>query len=271
MKKIFEAVSSFQPVYRINNREENLDFFRKTLGIRPLLEEGALVDMGGNETKQCRFQLEESPASKGYHEVAWGRDGKRHAGTTLLVSREELEQLLLHRPKFDDVFFYSRDGEWGLETFSPENDVFRVVSNPEFRIKSRDRLSGVDPELDVKAETDYQGLTDFKVLEVSLRYNSKQADAATFFSHYFDMLPDNEGRLVFPFVTIELLDRAYSDGAVATDTWDLEVLGFHLDPQADLPALAADFISPDLDYYLDPAGHVLSVKTPFGVELWFEK
>nr|WP_243459928.1 CppA N-terminal domain-containing protein [Lactococcus cremoris] len=66
MSEIINHITAFQPVYRVLHREENLDFYRGVLGFKVLVEEGAMVWLGGHEAKKDRFQLEESP---GFHPV----------------------------------------------------------------------------------------------------------------------------------------------------------------------------------------------------------
>ena len=44
MSEIINHITAFQPVYRVLNREENLDFYREVLGFKVLVEDG-LVGM----------------------------------------------------------------------------------------------------------------------------------------------------------------------------------------------------------------------------------
>ncbi len=52
MSEIINHITAFQPVYRVLNREENLDFYREVLGFKVLVEEGAMVWLGGHEAKK---------------------------------------------------------------------------------------------------------------------------------------------------------------------------------------------------------------------------
>ncbi|MFG7388001.1 CppA N-terminal domain-containing protein [Lactococcus lactis] len=55
MSEIINHITAFQPVYRVLNREENLDFYREVLGFKVLVEEGAMVWLGGHEAKKIGF------------------------------------------------------------------------------------------------------------------------------------------------------------------------------------------------------------------------
>ena len=43
---VFEQMEFYSPVLRINNREENIDFYQNTLGFKVLSEENSLVFLG---------------------------------------------------------------------------------------------------------------------------------------------------------------------------------------------------------------------------------
>lgn len=51
------------PVIKVNNRNLNQDFYVKTLGMKSLLEEAALLSLG-DQTKTEKLILEESPSMR---------------------------------------------------------------------------------------------------------------------------------------------------------------------------------------------------------------
>lgn len=89
MSEIINHITAFQPVYRVLNREENLDFYREVLGFKVLVEEGAMVWLGGHEAKKDRFQLEESPGFRPVEGL------KKHGQTVIKANSSEIEQLIV--------------------------------------------------------------------------------------------------------------------------------------------------------------------------------
>ena len=51
------------PVLKVNNRRLNLEFYCRTLGMKNLLEEGAIVSLG-DQTKSEKLVIEESPSMR---------------------------------------------------------------------------------------------------------------------------------------------------------------------------------------------------------------
>lgn len=58
---VFEQMEFYSPVLRINNREENIDFYQNTLGFKVLSEENSLVIFGDWAQAGSLFLIEESP------------------------------------------------------------------------------------------------------------------------------------------------------------------------------------------------------------------
>lgn len=56
-------ISSISPVLKTNNRNVNQEFFEKVLGMKTLLEDGALLSLG-DQSKTDRLYLEESPSMR---------------------------------------------------------------------------------------------------------------------------------------------------------------------------------------------------------------
>ena len=76
MSEILNHINGFLPVYRVLNREENLDFFRDVLGLKVLLEEGAMVFLGGHESKKRRLLREIKNTRLRFW---WARQMKSHS------------------------------------------------------------------------------------------------------------------------------------------------------------------------------------------------
>ena len=50
------------PIFRVNNRQENIDFYQNTLGFKLLTEENALAVFTDWTDRNSLFVIEESPA-----------------------------------------------------------------------------------------------------------------------------------------------------------------------------------------------------------------
>ena len=50
------------PIFRVNNRQENIDFYQNTLGFKLLTEENALAVFTDWSERNSLFVIEESPA-----------------------------------------------------------------------------------------------------------------------------------------------------------------------------------------------------------------
>ncbi|MDR0199684.1 MAG: CppA family protein [Streptococcaceae bacterium] len=238
---IFEVATGIRPVYRVNDREENLRFYRDVLGLKVLLEEGAMVELGGTDGVK-RLLLEESPADWGFRKVE-GR--KRHVWTVLIAEPVEIAGRLAH----EEVSAQATrvvEGASGLvaEFVSPEGDVFVLAS----QLKDLSNLTD-NTAVAVKVDTDetaaLKGLSDVEVAEVRVAGKT----------------PKWESRFV-------KFDRVSGEvDLTARDTWDLEAIEFLVPEDTDLSSYGEEFD----DYYLDAPEKLLTVSDRTGLELWFEK
>jgi catechol 2,3-dioxygenase-like lactoylglutathione lyase family enzyme len=104
MKTVFENVVRMVPVIRVNNRDLNLAFYTKTLGLKVISEENAMAFLGGKSAKtraDARLILEESPSMR----------------TRAVNGAKKLRKVVLFSPEFTT----------GFEATSPEGDVFEIV------------------------------------------------------------------------------------------------------------------------------------------------
>lgn len=108
MKTVFENVIRMVPVIRVNNRDLNLEFYTKTLGLKVISEENAMAFLGGKLAKtraDARLILEESPSMR----------------TRAVNGVKKLRKVVLLSPEFTD----------GFTATSPEGDVFEVIPSPQ--------------------------------------------------------------------------------------------------------------------------------------------
>lgn len=234
-KEILEV----HPVYRVNNREENLNFFREVLGLKVLIEEGAMVELGGHKEKVGKLLLEESPMRDGFHAAS---SIKRHAQTVIQADASEIKQLLAKNLELENRIFKGATG-FAFEAVSPEKDVFLVTSDNDLS-----QLTEVDKwnlSLELTADENFLGLSTFAIKEIVINVSAH----STF---------------VFPKLT-EIL--ACHTDLSATDTWDIESLELLVSDDTDLRQLSQEFD----ETYLDKENRILSVQLSTGLELWFKK
>ncbi|MCU5753272.1 CppA N-terminal domain-containing protein [Lactococcus lactis] len=117
MSEIINHITAFQPVYRVLNREENLDFYREVLGFKVLVEEGAMVWLGGHEAKKDRFQLEESPGFRPVEGL------KKHGQTVIKANSSEIEQLIVRNLDKISKVYKGKNG-FAFSALSPESELF---------------------------------------------------------------------------------------------------------------------------------------------------
>ena len=141
MSEIINHITAFQPVYRVLHREENLDFYRGVLGFKVLVEEGAMVWLGGHEAKKDRFQLEESP---GFHPV----EGlKKHGQTVIKANSSEIEQLIVRNLDKIAKIYQGKNG-LAFTALSSEAGLFLV----NFRLMTRPTRPTRNKKTKIKAK-----------------------------------------------------------------------------------------------------------------------
>lgn len=259
MSEILNNIVSFLPVYRVLNREQNLDFFRDVLGMKVLLEEGAMVWLGGHKAQENRFLLEESPESRAVVGT------KKHAQTVFTAPAKEVEQLLAKN--LDKVSRVFSDGEnFAFEAISPENDVFCLFAeNLSTGLKEIEKTA-----VNLPVEADFVGLSDFHLAR--LQVNVAELGLLDFFGKVFDVAPNaTEQTLDLPFVSLQEQVASGQDLlADSEETLDLEFVLVRVKADFDLKAYAEQFA--DLSgIYLDKEAQTLALTAPNHTEVWFVK
>jgi len=241
MSEIIKNITAFQPVYRVLDREDNLNFFRDVLGLKVLMEEAAMVWLGGHEVKEGRFQLEESPGLRAV------KGPKKHQRTILRADANEVEQLIIRNLTKISKVYKGKSG-YTFEAVSPENDVFWVTS---------------------EALTDLSALTEVQTEQVEVNNVTDQA-VIKFYEEAFGTSA-HEGRLELPLLTLTFTVTEGEDLiAPADEVLDLEFIVVMIDKSYDLKKFANQFT----DYngtYLDASAKTFSIEVPDHVELWFVK
>ncbi|MDR2977053.1 MAG: CppA family protein [Streptococcaceae bacterium] len=222
------------PVYRINNREINLNFFKNVLGMKVHLEEGAMVELGGHQNQEARVLLEESPAKVKY---ASAGSVKKHARTVIFANADEVNKLSRNNISNKKVEFL---GNEGFSALSPEGDEFWLIASDFFQ----------------KCDSLNTGLSDFLVSELKLNVAS-----LTTARRDFEIF--NEISTVFKLTFNEQVPNALQN------TWDIEAILVQLPESSDLKELYDRFSG--YEPYLDKEQKLLSVYLPEGLEIWFEK
>lgn len=256
MSEILDHIKNFLPVYRVLNREENLNFFRDVLGLKVHLEEGAMVWLGGNQSKENCFLLEESP------EVRTVRGNKKHSNTILTADEGEIEQLLArHSGQVENIF---TDGErYGFEAISPEHDHFLLLPKEMHLMLP---ISADDIKFEIDA--DFKGLSGVKIKSLDL--NVSETGLIDFISDLLNV-ESSQHAVNLPFVRLnEKMVEGSDLQATADETLDLEFLVFIVDQSADLIGFSNE-IDAYNGIYLDKAGKTLSLDAPNNMEIWFVK
>lgn len=259
MSGIIKNIVAFQPVYRVLHREENLDFFRDVLGLKVLMEEGAMVWLGGHEAKCDRFQLEESPDFRSVSGL------KKHARTIIKTAKSEIEQLLVRQlDKIAKV--YTSEQGYAFEAISPENDVFLLVPNELTELSAQSEVG--KETLNITKNSEFKGLSDFEISEIDLNVADKSV--IEFYESVFDVQSD-QGVFDLPFVKLNLHIAEGEDLMAPTDeTLDLEFLVFMIAKTFDLEKFSSRFEAAD-GTYIDAGAKTFSIEVPDHVELWFVK
>ena len=232
------------PVYRVLNREENLNFYRDVLGMKVLNEENATVDLGGFDAKSRRIILEESPESRSVN------GAKKHGKTVLIAAADEISQLLVRNLDKVNRVFKTENG-FAFEAISPENDVFLLT-------ESLSNLTEIaKSELEIE-EKEFAGLSDFTVAELTIRISDEKI------TKYYNNL----------FGSLDLLKFELAEGSDLTantvETLDLEALMIEVSADFDLAEFSSnltDFEKP----YLDKSEKLLALEIPNHLDFWLVK
>lgn len=249
--KIFEALAFNVPFIRVNNRDENIAFYRDSLGLRLISEENAIALFSAYDNPKEKIIIEESPATRTRKVVD---DQKKLKQVRIKCQKaSDIESLLARGAAYTKL--YQGENGYAFETKSPENDFFLL--HAETNLSS---LREIEP-IDFKLSDDFKGLSDFEIDQITLRVKDNKAER--FYEEIFNnQLPLN---LVF----------SIEDGEDLTvspnETWDLEILEFQVAKEQSLKELKAYFESKDLPVYLDKSEKILVISDDSKIELWFVK
>ncbi|MFC4651809.1 CppA N-terminal domain-containing protein [Lactococcus nasutitermitis] len=251
MSEILKSITEVMPVYRVLNREENLNFFRDVLGFKVLMEEGAMVWLGGHEAKKAHLLLEESPGLRS------ANGAKKHGLTVIKANREEIIQLLAGQlEKISKV--YQTETGYAFEAISPENDVFVLTDNENSHLTEIAKSA-----INFSVRQNFTGLSNFEVEEIKVNVtNSATKDFLT------EILDE---KLTVASTKILFTTSDDEDLNVASDeTLDLEFLRFGVEKEFDLSAFEENF-DKTVKNYLDKSARTLVLTAPNGMEIWFVK
>ena len=193
------------PIFRVNNRQENIDFYQNTLGFKLLTEENALAVFTDWSERNSLFVIEESPAYR-----CRAVEGPKKINKVVIKVSDPLEieylwRVMITKPR---LFFKGKKGML-LKTISPENGLILMHAEDDLST-----LKTVE-YADVEEKEDFKGVSDFTV--ESLTLNVVDTAQAAFF---YDNLFGEELPLSIHFEKAEGPDLQVSPD----QTWDLEIL-----------------------------------------------
>ena len=114
---LFDGITFKHPVLRVNNRDHNIDFYKR-LGFKLVVEENALAIFSA-KNKKASFIIEESP----------------HPRTRAVEGTKKTNQLVVKLPNANELLavlgngvvverLFEGDKGFAFETISPEGDLF---------------------------------------------------------------------------------------------------------------------------------------------------
>ena len=233
------------PVLKVNNRNVNQRFYEETLGMKVLVEEGALLSLG-DASKVEKIVLEESPSMRS-RKV----EGPKKLGRIVVkvAQAQEIDYLLARQP--ETTALYQGAKGRAFEVVSPQGDTIFVHAEEDLK-----SLVPIDSAALVEVPEDFTGLTSFDVdfLEVNV---ADLAEAEKFYSS----LPDLE-----PFIRLQVAQG--EDLQVENKlTWDLSMIKVETAP-FDVEVLK-ESLGESIDF-VHRKGTFLIAKDPSQIELWFE-
>ncbi|MCS4488246.1 CppA family protein [Streptococcus sciuri] len=244
-----EPVLFHQPILRVNNRQENIDFYKKVLGMTCLREENALTIFTAHQNTKARFTIEESPAYRtraveGAHKLQ---------EIVLKVPSDDILALLSQKIEVDSIL---KGKHYAFRATSPDGAHFLVHAEENIA----DLTQATYPEL--STVEDFEGVSDFSVERITLAVPNPDV-ARAFYENIFGGLLS----LSLVFIEAEAPDLKVSPET----TWDLEILEFRVSASYDLVALYQHLLDYDLEVYLDPKQKILVVSDSSRIEIWIRK
>lgn len=240
------------PIFRVNNRQDNIDFYQNTLGFKLLTEENALAVFTAWKDQSSLFVIEESPAYR-----CRAVEGLKKIKKVVIKVSNPLEiEYLLARDEHQAKTIYQGDKGYAFETLSPENDL--ILMHAEDDVES---LKPVD-YADVDEDETFQGVSDFTVESLTLNVvDTAQA------AHFYDCLFGEDLPVSLHFDKAEGPDLQVSPDT----TWDLEILECKVADDFDLTALRDKLEKEQFASYLDSKGRILALNDMSNIEVWLTK
>lgn len=233
------------PVLKVNNRNVNQRFYEETLGMKVLVEEGALLSLG-DASKVEKIVLEESPSMR-TRKV----QGPKKMGRIVVkvAEAQEIDYLLARQP--ETTALYQGAKGRAFEAVSPQGDTIFVHAEEDLK-----SLAPIDSAALVEVPEDFKGLTNFDVdfLEINV---ADLAEAEKFYSSLPDLahfihLKGDQG------------DDLQVENKV---TWDLSMIKVETAP-FDVEVLKESL--GETVEFVHRKGTLLIAKDPSQIELWFE-
>lgn len=240
------------PIFRVNNRQDNIDFYQNTLGFKLLTEENALAVFTAWEDRSSLFVIEESPSVR-----CRAVEGPKKIKKIVVKVSNPLEiEYLLARDDHQAKTIYQGEKGYAFETLSPENDLILMHAEEDV-----DSLKTVD-YADVEEKEDFQGVSDFTIQSLTLNVvDTAQA------AHFYDCLFGEDLPISLHFDKAEGPDLQVSPDT----TWDLEILEFKVAKDYDLEALQGKLEKEHLASYLDSKGKLMALNDMSNIEVWLTK
>ncbi len=246
---LFDEVTFRHPVLRINNRDHNIEFYKK-LGFKLVNEENAIAEFSTKQ-KKASFVIEESPSP--YTHAVEGTK-KLNKVVVKIPNADEVTAILGNGVAVERLF-KGKNG-YAFETLSPEGDLFLLHSEDDIQ-----QLTEID-SVNFPKNDELKEVSDFSFESMTLNV----ADEAAAHAFYDDVF---EGQ--FP-LDIQFVQAQGADLAVdPLETWDVEILECQVPDNYDLKALASFLEDKGQTVYLDKKASVLVLSDPSNIEIWFIK
>lgn len=139
------------PIFRVNNRQENIDFYQNTLGFKLLTEENALAVFTDWADRNSLFVIEESPAYR-----CRAVEGPKKINKVVIKVSDPLEiEYLLARDDHQAKAIFQGEKGYAFETISPENGL--ILMHAEDDLSTLKTVEYADVE-EKKISKEYQTL-----------------------------------------------------------------------------------------------------------------
>lgn len=246
---LFDGITFKHPVLRVNNRDHNIDFYKR-LGFKLVVEENALAIFSA-KNKKASFIIEESP----------------HPRTRAVEGTKKTNQLIVKLPNANELLavlgngvvverLFEGDKGFAFETISPEGDLFLLHAEDDVAT-----LKEIEPK-SFPQNGDLAIVSDFQFEQITLNV-ANEAAARAFYDDVF------AGEFL---VDMRFVQASGPDLTVEPhETWDLEILECQVPQDYDLKHLSDFLEQKGQEVYLDKKEKVLVLSDPNRIEIWFTK